>query len=107
LSSIQQAIPRAKLDESQWFLHKFRATFGTNLLRKGFDIKTVQELLGHKDIQSTMSYLTKVIIIGDDHHLARACPRLRSPCVTMERASLIRGVIGFLKLQLGLLVFRQ
>lgn len=51
---------RAKLNSDDWWLHKFRATCGTNLLRSGIDIKTVQEFLGHKDIQSTMRYLTKL-----------------------------------------------
>lgn len=37
--------------------HKFRATFATTLLTRGVDIRTVQELLGHADIKSTMKYL--------------------------------------------------
>jgi integrase len=39
--------------------HKFRATFATRNLQKGVDLKTVQALLGHKDIESTMRYLAK------------------------------------------------
>jgi hypothetical protein len=39
--------------------HKFRATFATRLLQNGVDLKTVQKLLGHKDIESTMRYLAK------------------------------------------------
>jgi integrase len=41
-----------------WFLHKFRATFATTNLQRGMDIKTVQYQLGHRDIQSTMRYVT-------------------------------------------------
>lgn len=41
----------------RWYLHKFRATYATSCLRAGVDIKTVQTLLGHKDIESTMRYL--------------------------------------------------
>ena len=39
--------------------HKFRATFATRNLQNGIDLKTVQALLGHKDIESTMRYLAK------------------------------------------------
>jgi integrase len=39
--------------------HKFRATFATTLLQNGVDLKTVQSLLGHKDLESTMRYLAK------------------------------------------------
>ena len=40
-----------------WFLHKFRATFCTTLLRSGMDLRTVQRLMGHSDLASTMRYL--------------------------------------------------
>jgi integrase len=40
-----------------WFLHKFRATYATTLLRKGVDIRSVQKLMGHSDIATTMRYL--------------------------------------------------
>ena len=43
-----------------FFLHKFRHTFATNHLRDGVDIRTVQNWLGHRDIQSTMVYLKGV-----------------------------------------------
>lgn len=36
--------------------HVLRHTFGTNLLREGFDIREVQELLRHADIRTTMIY---------------------------------------------------
>jgi integrase len=48
---------RAKLDEKKFYLHKFRSTYATACLRSGFDVPTVQYLLGHKDVQSTMRYL--------------------------------------------------
>ncbi len=38
-------------------MHKFRSTYATTCLRSGFDVPTVQYLLGHKDVQSTMRYL--------------------------------------------------
>jgi integrase/recombinase XerD len=40
-----------------WFLHKFRATYATNQLRAGTDIRTLQIWMGHKDLGSTMRYL--------------------------------------------------
>jgi len=37
--------------------HRLRHTFATRLIRSGVDVRTVQELLGHADLQTTAKYL--------------------------------------------------
>jgi integrase/recombinase XerD len=57
LDCLKAVAKRAKLDSDGFWLHKFRATFATRCLWAGVDLRTVQQSLGHSDMESTMRYL--------------------------------------------------
>src|SRR5262249_294598 len=48
---------RAGLDPAEFDLKTFRSTFATRSLRAGFDVRTVQNWMGHKSLETTMRYL--------------------------------------------------
>jgi len=52
---VKHAAQEAGLDK-RVTCHTFRNSFATHLLERGHDIRTVQELLGHRDVTTTMMY---------------------------------------------------
>src|ERR1700732_2971839 len=57
LDCLKTCAERAELAKEGFWLHKFRATFATRCLWAGVDLRTVQQWLGHSDMESTMRYL--------------------------------------------------
>jgi integron integrase len=72
-TAVQRAVHRAAEESGigkRVTCHTFRHSFATHLLERGQDIRTAQELLGHRDVATTMIYT---------HVLQRGASGVRSP----------------------------
>jgi integron integrase len=84
--AVASAVRRAKLGRlgEGVSCHTFRHSFAVHLLEMGYDIRIVQELLGHRDVSSTMVYARLV---------GRPGKTLRSPADLLALPGVPRGVM--------------
>ena len=66
LDHCKSVATRAELDPTKFDLKTFRSTYATGMLRRGFDVRTVQHWMGHKSLETTMRYLAPATDVHDE-----------------------------------------
>jgi len=74
--NIKKAVQKSNIDK-RVTSHVFRYSYATHLLQNGTDIRSIQDLLGHKSIERTMIYNSYSFLMTFSHKFA-------SPLVVKE-----------------------